>query len=281
MKIQHNFVPDGAATSQYVQSLIDQYIDAKLKIPVQITKSVICGCLALRGFDFDLSVTHLKDKYEGKELEAYKKAYQTVAKCLVGYLLQRVNRNTYRIHPKAPHTVVRDLGPPDLPFKCTNNYVRFQKASSITDPRLVTQMNSRHAVPVVMPQVGTTFDYLMKGDALPINYTKLEEHPQGLYQRERVQLYRNEIEMWLKKFRYMAVLVQDGDDEAISFTCVEDHAHELADFVQVRTIKWLGSQSMPLTKMYSEIHARDGRIVPIRGHATQQANARGFTNDKP
>lgn len=281
MKIHHNFVPANKATEVYVQSLVDSFINSSYKIPEEITKSVICGCLAFRGFDFALGVMDLSKTYDGKELEHYKKAYREVSKCLVGYLLQKVHRNTYRIHPNAPHTVVRDLGNPDLPFKCTNPYVYFQRSSSITNPKLVTQMNSRHAVPVILPQVGTTFDYLQKGTNLPINFERLEEHPQGLYQRERVQLYRNEIDLWLKKFRYMAVLVQGDDPEAISFTCVEDHAHELADFIQVRTIKWLGSQGMPLTKMYSEVHTRDGRVVAIPGHATSQAKQRGLAHALP
>lgn len=278
MKIEHNFMPDGVATDQYVQSLIDQYVHGKYKIPEEITKSVICGCLALRGFELDLSISHLSQMYEGKELEHWKKAYREVGKALVGYLLQKVNRNIYRIHTKAPHTVVRDKGTPDLPFKCTSPYVRFERASSITDPRLVTTMNSRHAVPVIFPQVATTFDYLQSGNPLPINFERLEPHPRPIYQRDTLQQYRNEIEMWLKKFGYMAVLIQDGNDESISFSCIEDHAHELADFVQVRTIKWLGSQGMPLTKMYSEIYARDGRVVPVAGHATSQAKQRGLTN---
>ena len=93
MKIQNNFVPANKSTEEYVQSLVDSYIHGSYKIPEEITKSVICGCLALRGHEIDLGIKHLSQVYQGKELEHYKKAYREVGKCLVGYLLQKMKLN--------------------------------------------------------------------------------------------------------------------------------------------------------------------------------------------
>lgn len=276
---QNHFVrpiykPANKATAQIVSDLISK-TNGKRKIPEHILTDLICGCLALRGCHFDLMQKHLVGNKEfAHDLPAYKKALTEITKSLVGSLLQRHGTYTYSIHPSLPHTLVMDKGEADLLFNCSGPYARFQKASSIPAPEFVSILNSRRAVPVILPQVGCTLDYLRHGDDLPINFGRLPEHPKPMHNEDYVHLLRNEIDLWIRKFRYLAVLLPDGNPEAISLTCVEDYAHELSDFIQTKTIRWMGKQGLPLTRFYSEIHTRDGRVVPVAAHATQQAKAR-------
>lgn len=262
--VQPHYGPGNDTTRALVASLVEK-IDKRKKASSEALSDVICGALALRAAEeFKFNKATLS--------EDHKKAVDAVKATLIGVLLKREGQYSYSIHPDIDqNTLVVDQSDPNLRFRVQNQWVRWSNSASIPSAYHVGLVSNRHAVVLRMPDVAKTFENLLQGNRLDVRFESVPDIELGLIAEELARQYREEVQFWLTKQGYLAVLIDDNNTDQFTFAVTETHAKDFTEWLEHRTRKWFGSKDLWHLRFYSEVDTRFGYVVKVPGYATRQS----------
>ena len=260
------FVTVDLTTKEVVKDLLSK-CDGRAACSEAELSETICAVLAMRGlgaFKF-----HKADKTKGQKAAIDQILRHLMPDLIVGTKgkdLYQVTTNTRKLNP----TKVRPDTPNVFPFRVTGEYANYGSVVGIPCAEAVSLISGNRACKLVMPDVATTFAYLLREKDLPARIGKLDPLEDMEGAKDFTKEYRQVIHRELTRSGYMGLLVPDDSDTALTFVVCSQWAKDFPTFLEQITRPWFREYKFDLVKLYCEISDNLGKATTITGQPTMQ-----------
>ena len=124
---------------------------------------------------------------------------------------------------------------------------------------------------LVLPDVATTLQMLINKQSLPVKLGKLEKPDGGItggidFTKELRGVSTKE----LARAGYLGALIEDGNNESLTFVVVDQFAQEFPAWVATATRPWFRQWQLDLVRFYAEVENFQGTKGVILGEPTLQ-----------
>lgn len=261
-------VPADLTTKEFVNDLVGM-CDLRAACTKEDLVGVICAVLSMRGLkEFKIAKKH--DRLEFSK--GQKAAIDQITRHLVGTLINRVSgTNVYRVTPKLnrPTKVRADL-PNEFPFRVTSEYATYPSTKAVPCAEAVSLISNNRACTLTMPDVALTFEYLLNEMELPTHIGRLESLPNIDAGRTFTKMYKKEVHAALSRSGYLGFLLDDDNDEALTFVVCSQYAAHFSTYLETVTRHFFRQYKLDLLKFYAEVEDRFGSVAKIEGQPTFQ-----------
>lgn len=270
------YVPADLVTKGVVDDLV-AICDLRSSCTREELSSTICAVLGMRGLSSFKIIRESMTKGQ-------KVAVDQILEHLHGDLIQRLSgNNTYKVttSPKLKPTMVRPNLPNTFPFRVTGQFVTYPSAVGVPCAEAVTLISGNRACKLTMPDVATTFQYLLNNQDLPVRLSKLEPLDRITGGQDFTKQYREVVGTALLKSGYLGLLVPDDSDTALTFVVTSQYAHQFPTFLETITRHWFREWKFDLVKFYCELEDNLGAKDTILGEPTLQllrSKTKGFAD---
>jgi hypothetical protein len=182
--------------------------------------------------------------------------------------LYEVTTDTRRLKP----TLVRPMLPNKFKFRVTSPYVTYPSAEAVPCAEAVSLINGRRACTLVMPDVSTSFQYLLNELQFPNRIQRLESLGVDAESggRSFVADYRKVVDAALYRAGYMGLLVPDHSDTSLTFVVVSEYSSAFPRFLQTMTRPWFKEYSFDEIVFHAEVSDNFGNHATLDGEPTYQ-----------
>jgi len=268
-KLKLDFAPKKGVPETIVRRMI-QELDGRKNIDETAATRVICGLVAMKGVKTFAVM-------RGDMSEAEKHAFDAIVTAHYDKLLHRQSGlNNYKIRDDFYRDcIVHDTLGRSLNFKVTGDNVAFQNSAAISTPEQVKLVNGRHSVAVRMPDVANVFEFVLRGEALPIRFQALTLGDGQVVPSEAAkdlaQSYRDNLDFWLTKTGHTSVFVNHANDpNDFWFACSDAAVSTLQETLRRAMHIWFQEQGMPLVHFPLVASTFDGGFHDFWGDPYQQ-----------
>ena len=160
--------------------------------------------------------------------------------------------------------------PNEFKFRVTGEYVNYTSAKAVPCAEAVALISGNRACTVTLPDVATTFQFLLLEQDLPARLGKLAPLDNIAGGKDFTKEYRQVVHRELTRSGYMGLLVDDGSDTSLTFAVCSQWAKDFPTFLEQITRPWFREFRFDLVKFYAEIEDRFGSVATITGEPTMQ-----------
>ncbi|PXW70440.1 hypothetical protein C7964_102327 [Loktanella sp. PT4BL] len=263
------YLPADVTTTEVVKDFVAT-CDGRAACNKEDLQGIICAILGMRDLKaFKLLKSHDKVNFT----KGQKVAIDQVLRHLMGDLLVGITgeKNLYRVSDKIKKpTKVRPDLPNEFKFRVTGEYVNYPSAKAVPCPEAVSLISGNRACTVTLPDVATTFQYILNGQDLPPRLGKLEPLDDIAGGKDFTKEFRQVVHKELTRSGYMGLLIDDDSDTALTFVVCSQWAKDFPTFLEQITRPWFRHWKLDLVKFYAEIEDHFGSVATVTGQPTMQ-----------
>lgn len=277
-KMKLDFAPKQGVSETIVRQLIHG-LDKRKKIDEAAATRVICGLVAMKGVKtFSVLRNDMTDE-EKKAFDAISSSHYTVLLHRQSGLANYAIRDTFY-----PACVVQDTLQRSLRFSVSGESVEFQNSDAISTPEQVRLINGHHAVSVKMTDVANAFEYVLRGEALPVRFQSLTLGDGQIVPSDEAialaQNYRDNLDFWLAKSGHVSVFVNHHNDpNEFWFSTSALAVSTLQGTLRQTMAHWFKDHQIPLIHFPMVASTFDGGVAheflgdPYQQKLTEMANS--------